>query len=209
VNERTRIRIGRGLLGLGMLLAGVWAAVTIDAGAFQARLASRLAALAPSERPRAGIAVARATRREAVTTGLIGRIEAPRLGLSAMVVEGVGGRALRHGVGHVPRTAFPGEPGNVALAGHRDTYFRALKDVVVGDRITLRTPDGAFSYRVDSVGVVKPSRADLLDPTASPRLTLVTCYPIHYVGPAPLRLVVVARPEFESAVALAAPAEPR
>ena len=107
-----------------------------------------------------------------------------------MVVEGTTDRALLHGIGHLEHTAFPGEAGNVTLAGHRDTYFRRLKGVTRGDTIRVSTPDGSFAYHVDSVLVVKPDRTDLLDPTPSPVLTLVTCYPFHWIGPAPDRFIV-------------------
>ena len=84
-------------------------------------------------------------------------------------------------------------PGNVALAGHRDSFFRGLERVRKKDVIEVTTPEGAFDYRVESISVVPPSRADLLLPTRSPMLTLVTCYPFAYIGPAPDRYIVRAR----------------
>src|SRR5262249_36173363 len=91
------------------------------------------------------------------------------------------------------RTPYPGEPGNVVLAGHRDTYFRDLKDVVTGDLIRITTPDGDYDYQVDSILVVEPDRGDLLGDTGQPSLTLVTCYPFYWVGPAPQRFIIRAR----------------
>jgi len=82
----------------------------------------------------------------------------------------------------------------VALAAHRDTYFSKLRGVSRGDAIRISTPDGVFGYRVESVLIVDPDRADLLRATRSPRLTLVTCYPFDWIGPAPRRFVVLARP---------------
>ena len=187
--------LGRCLLALGAGLLAFWLWAALDGLAFRAAFGRRLDHLLGHDRPRALIAEARVSRRQAAGSGLIGRIEIPRVGLSELVVEGTGGRSLRHGVGHVPRTAFPGERGNVALAGHRDSYFARLRDVAKGDLIRLETPDGVFAYRVFSIQVVDPSRADLLAQTGSPRLTLVTCYPFHWVGPAPRRYVVVARPD--------------
>ncbi|HET9328757.1 MAG TPA: class D sortase [Candidatus Eisenbacteria bacterium] len=134
-----------------------------------------------------------ATRREASASGLIGRIEIERLGVSVLVVEGTSSKALRRGVGHVEGTAYPGERGNVGLAGHRDSYFRPLRKIVAGDRIGLRTPDGHFVYEVDTTLIVSPKRGDLLRTGDDSRLTLVTCYPFYYIGPAPRRFVVVAR----------------
>jgi sortase A len=124
---------------------------------------------------------------------LIGRIEVPRLALRAVVVEGVEHRTLRRGVGHVPQTAMPGEDGNVALAGHRDTVFRALRQIRRGDVVRIVTPSGLFQYVVESTSVVDPARSDVLDPSGGQRLTLVTCYPFYFVGPAPGRFVVRAR----------------
>jgi len=100
---------------------------------------------------------------------------------------------LRRAVGHLPGTALPGEPGNVVLAGHRDPFFRPLKDVRPGDAVELTTPQGRFEYTVEDTQVVEPGRTDLLDPAGRARLTLVTCYPFYLVGNAPDRFVVRAR----------------
>ena len=113
--------------------------------------------------------------------------------MSALVAEGVDGPTLAVGVGHFPRTAFPGERGNVALAGHRDTVFRRLEDVLRGDVVRLTTPDGVFAYRVEWVEVVDPTRTEVVESVDEPVLTLVTCYPFTFVGRAPLRYVVRAR----------------
>ena len=186
--------IERGLYACGAALLLSWLAWTLDSAVFQDRLARRLDVLWP--RTSAGLLghEADATRAEAGSSGLVGRIEIPRLGLSAMIVEGTTGRALRRGVGHIGPTAFPGEPGNVGLAGHRDTFFRKLRNVAKGDSIRIATPDGVFEYRVESMMVVGSDRSDLLRPTAAPVLTLVTCYPFDWIGPAPKRFVVRARP---------------
>jgi sortase A len=194
MSDRGRRGIGRGLLLVGAGLLGWWLWVTVDGIAFQATVTRRLEALDRPIRSRALVEVASATRREADESGVVGRIEMPRLKLSAPVIDGTSGRALRRGVGHIENTAYPGERGNVGLAGHRDTWFRALKGVERGDVIRLRTPDGSFAYAVESFRIVDPERGDLLSETDQPRLTLVTCYPFHWVGPAPRRFVVFARP---------------
>jgi sortase A len=134
-----------------------------------------------------------ATRREVGATGTVGRIEIARLGLSAPVSEGTSERVLRDAVGHAKRTSFPGEPGNVGLAGHRNTHFRKLRNIGLGDRIRVHTPDGVFEYEVETTLIVKPDRGDLLRPTKKQTLTLVTCYPFDYVGHAPKRFIVRAR----------------
>jgi sortase A len=122
-----------------------------------------------------------------------GKLAIPRLGLSVVVAGGTDKRTLRRAVGHIPGTALPGEAGNVGLAGHRDRYFRPLKDVRRDDEITLTTPEGTFRYRVEWTEVVESSAVHVLDDTAAPALTLVTCYPFYYVGPAPKRFIVRAR----------------
>jgi sortase A len=121
---------------------------------------------------------------------IIGRIEIPRLSVSAIVRGGVDARTLRLAVGHIPGTALPGHAGNVGLAGHRDTFFRALRDIHSGDIIRMVTPTGAFMYRVDRTDVVQPRDVWVLDSTPSPALTLVTCYPFTFIGAAPERFVV-------------------
>lgn len=123
----------------------------------------------------------------------IGKMAIPRLGLSVVVSAGTDKRTLRRAVGHIPGTALPGEAGNMGLAGHRDRYFRPLKDVRRDDEITLTTPEGTFRYRVEWTEVVESSAVHVLDDTAAPALTLVTCYPFYYVGPAPKRFIVRAR----------------
>jgi sortase A len=129
----------------------------------------------------------------AATHGLIGRIEIPRLLLSAIVVEGIDKTALRRAVEHIPGTALPGQPGNVGLAGHRDTFFRPLKDLRIKDEIQFSTLEGNFKYEVESLRVVEPNNVGVLAPSSGNVLTLVTCYPFYYVGPAPKRFVVRAR----------------
>ncbi len=125
--------------------------------------------------------------------GLIGRIEIPRLLLSAVVVEGVDKTAVRRAVGHIPGTALPGQPGNVGLAGHRDTFFRPLKDLRINDEVQVSTPNGSFKYEVESLKVVEPDNVGVLASSGENVLTMVTCYPFYYVGPAPKRFIVRAR----------------
>jgi sortase A len=120
----------------------------------------------------------------------VARLQIPRIQLSAMVVAGDDDRALRVGPGHVVGTAWPGQPGNVAIAGHRDTFFRPLRRIRVGDDIVLVTKRGPFHYRVSSLRIVAPGDVSVLDSTRDPALTLITCYPFSMIGPAPRRFVV-------------------
>lgn len=125
---------------------------------------------------------------------LIGRIKVPRVGVSAIVMEGVGKRTLRRGAGHIPSTALPSaDGGNVGIAAHRDSFFRGLKDIREDDTIELTTLEGTFRYEVEWTKIVKPDDVSVLAPTGDASLTLVTCYPFYYVGSAPKRFIVRAR----------------
>ena len=149
-----------------------------------------LAAAAP---PVNGIASAR-TARTFAPGEVIGRIEIPRLELSAIVLEGVEETSLLGGVGHIPRTGLPGFAGNIGLAAHRDMHFRALRDIVLGDRISITTTDGVFEYQVSGTQIVGPEDAWVLAAPPPVALTLVTCYPFRYIGRAPKRFIVQAVP---------------
>jgi len=122
----------------------------------------------------------------------LAELSIPRLGLSTVVLEGSDEHTLRNGVGHIEYTSFPGESGNVAIAGHRDSFFRPLRNIQVGDDIMLETPGERVHYRVSSFRVVDPSEVSVVHPTPSPTLTLVTCYPFYFVGSAPNRFIVQA-----------------
>jgi sortase A len=178
---------------IAALMLGYCLWASADGWLSQTRLGSRLEALGISGRSFWPAEHAVATRREAGRGGPVGRITIPRIGVSAIVVEGTTTRSLRRGVGHLETSAFPGERGNVDLAGHRDTYFHGLARIAPGDQVFLTTPDGRFEYRVVWARVVSPDRTDLLAPTGSRQLTLVTCYPFNWIGPAPQRFVVRAR----------------
>jgi sortase A len=117
-------------------------------------------------------------------------LEIPRLGLRVAVFDGTDDVRLDRGVGRIPGTARPGEAGNLAIAGHRDGFFRALKDILPGDEVRLTTLAGSEVYSVDRYWIVTPDEVEVLDSTASPSLTLITCYPFYYVGSAPQRFVV-------------------
>lgn len=124
-------------------------------------------------------------------TSLIGKIEIHRLGISAIVREGIDARTLGLAVGHIPSTALPGEMGNIGVAAHRDALFRNLKDVHQNDEITLITLGGTYIYRVVSFRIVNPTDVSVLSSVSDEKiLTLVTCYPFYFVGDAPKRFVV-------------------
>jgi len=120
----------------------------------------------------------------------LGRIEIGAIGLEVMVLEGTGDETLRRGVGHIPGTSLPGQIGNVAIAGHRDTFFRGLRNIQRDDEITLTTLNGTHRYRVESTKIVEPEDIEVLDDSDDAILTLVTCYPFYFVGSAPQRFIV-------------------
>jgi LPXTG-site transpeptidase (sortase) family protein len=124
---------------------------------------------------------------------LLGSVSIPRVGVSSVIIEGAEAQDLALSVGHIPGTAVPGGAGNVALAAHRDTFFRGLEHIRQGDDILLTTPQGTHLYQVDSTRVVMPKDVYVLDDIGRPILTLVTCYPFHFIGDAPQRFIVQAR----------------
>jgi sortase A len=121
-----------------------------------------------------------------------GKISIPRLGLSAIISEGVDDRTLRHAVGHFPESSTPERDGNVALAGHRDTFFRDLAHIRVDDVVTLETLHGKYQYQVMRTEVVSPQHTELVQSSSKADLTLVTCFPFRYIGQAPQRFIVQA-----------------
>ena len=121
---------------------------------------------------------------------LVGRLRIPRLKLTAMVDEGADETVLTRAIGHIPGTGLPGVMGNVALAGHRDTFFRPLRNIHRDDLITLQTAQGSYDYLVKSTQIVDPRDVEVLNASGGQTLTLVTCYPFYYVGSAPKRFIV-------------------
>jgi sortase A len=120
----------------------------------------------------------------------IGTLEITRVGLSGVVVEGDSDAVLDRAIGHLPDTPLPWKAGNSALAAHRDTIFRPLRGVRLGDVLRLRTPHGDFDYRVSETLIVKPDALWVLDPTPVTTLTLISCWPFDYIGHAPERFIV-------------------
>jgi sortase A len=184
--------VDSGLMLLGLVLVGMWLKSYGEAHAFQSQQArafdTAVQEADDSENAGAGVSENRIIS-PAVFSGM-GRIVIPRLGISAMIDQGLDRAVLERAVGHIPSTAEPGQSGNVALAGHRETFFRHLGAVRNNDLIRIETLNGTYSYRVAWNAVVDPRRTDLLAPTDVQSLTLVTCYPFHWAGPAPKRFVV-------------------
>lgn len=139
---------------------------------------------------------------------ILGRVAIARLNLAAVVREGVDAKILGVAVGHVPSTALPGQTGNFAIAAHRDTLFRVLKDIHYGDLVSFESPSGTYTYKVLATKIVRPTDVSVLEPNGgglippaqlisndaqpSKLLTMITCYPFYYVGSAPKRFIVEA-----------------
>jgi sortase A len=182
-----------GVAALGWLVS-VRLAAARDQGNWARELETQLAArqsrLDPANSAATPVGAGTMAMRTRATSGIIGRIEAPRLGISVITREGTDAATLERAVGHIAHTALPGEPGNAAFAGHRDTFFRGLRQVRTGDRIAVTTRSGRHEYVVRDARVVSPDDLSVLDPTPTPTLTLVTCFPFRYIGPAPERFIV-------------------
>lgn len=187
--------IERGLIALGIGLA-VWSGFTVIESRYFRNLpipaVSGGVTVLPGEGPASDAnAVGRSGEARAVEEGAwIARLEGPSVGLSATVLEGTAEPTLRRGAGHIEGTAFPGSPGNVGIAGHRDTTFRPVRHLKLGDPLVLVTADRAFAYRISETLIVDPKDVYVLDPTEHPTLTLVTCYPFTFIGSAPRRYIV-------------------
>jgi sortase A len=140
----------------------------------------------PGEAHRAGRPVSAAPPRGT----WLARLEAKSVGLSATVLEGSDEGTLARAAGHIEGTAIPGELGNVAIAGHRETAFRPLRRLQVGDYVTLTTAGRLLRYRVSETKIVRPEEVSVLDPVDRPVMTLVTCHPFEFIGRAPHRFIV-------------------
>ena len=176
----------RALFAGAIVMLGYCGFVLVDTWIFQARESVALEQFVPTNNTSTPL-----TRKNVIREdGLIGRIEVSRLGVSVVVMKGTTDKTLRHAVGHIDGTALPGEPGNVGIAGHRDTFFRPLRNIHRDDLITLTTSRGEYRYRVLSTKVVSPDSVDVLNSDGNEILTLVTCYPFYFVGSAPSRFIV-------------------
>jgi sortase A len=199
-------------VGAGLVLLGIWTAAwlhrtTMSRASLRAFDRAQAAAAAPAagagEQPavpapeQVDFSLWSEKRVEAYRESLTARFDAPlavleipKFRLVVPVLEGTDELALNRGVGHIAGTARPGSPGNVGIAGHRDGFFRVLKDIAVGDRLVIRTVDATEAFQVESITVVTPEEVSVLAPTAFPTVTLVTCFPFYYVGSAPQRCIV-------------------
>jgi sortase A len=167
------------LLGVGLGCLGTYGYATLEARLIQRDQVARFERAAAVRQPYVP-----------ATGSLVGMLDVPRLRMSAPVIQGDDDEALKASAGHLPDTPLPWQPGNSAIAGHRDGLFRPLKGVKVGDEITFRTTGDALHYRVTATAIVQPDDLSVLEPRARDALTLITCYPFSFVGAAPQRFVV-------------------
>jgi sortase A len=183
-----RLRCERGLLATGVVLLGFWGITVLSTWAYQQR---NLPALAGGmEAGRVGSTVVPPI----VEPGeVVGQLTLSRLHLRSVIREGVDPVSLMLAVGHLPGTALPGGRGNAVFAGHRDTFFSPLRHACEDDTIRIVTLYGQFAYEIVSEEVVDPGRTDLLDSDRLQGVTLVTCFPFRYIGPAPRRFVITAK----------------
>jgi sortase A len=185
-----------GLFACAVLMLGYCTLVLVDTRVFQERESRALQHLLEdqhakgSDSPHAKLLSPPEIPPASAISGLIGRLEIARLGLSVIIIEGDDGKTLRRAAGHVRGTALPGQRGNVGITGHRDTFFRPLRNIQLDDVITLTTFQGEFRYRVVTTKVVSPRDVAALDSTGGEILTLVTCHPFYFVGAAPNRFIV-------------------
>jgi sortase A len=181
----------RGLLATGATLA-VWCAVVlVEARYTQSLPIPKLVVtqtVLPGEANNPGVPALPAP----APGTWVARLEVPSVTLSTTVLEGTDEGTLRRGSGHIEDTPFPGQSGNIGIAGHRDTVFRPLRNIHSGDALNLTTADRVYHYKISKTLIVGPDDVYVLDPTAHPTLTLVTCYPFEFVGHAPRRFIVQA-----------------
>jgi sortase A len=175
--------ISKILLLIGIICLGLYGFFTVQAHFRQKALKEEL--YQPVKPKVVTTAPARPRARDLKEGDLFGRLEIPRLNMSVMVMEGDEDEILRLGAGHVPGTPL-------AIAGHRDTFFRPLKDIKLYDTIRFTNEDGSTEYRVISTKIVGPKDTSAVDITSGDKLTLITCYPFYYIGPAPKRFIVEA-----------------
>jgi sortase A len=196
--------VQRLLMIAGAAMLG-WCALVVGDGIVSQRLARRSIAIASHSDTSVSRAEERSNIRPArmlVRGSALAELSIPRVRLSAVVLHGSDPQTLRRGPGHLENTALPGELGNVVILGHRDSFFRPLRNIQHGDDIFLDTSEGRHHYRVVSLRVVGSRDLSVLEPTDEASLTLITCYPFWVLGAAPDRFIV-------RAVGLVNPSGPR
>jgi sortase A len=190
---RVRTWINRVLTALGLACLVFYSAVTVHTWRYQRAAKSHVERMISVERTEAATELVSSVVKPLTRGEIIGRVDIPRLKLSAAVAEGDDDKTLGKAVGHLPDTPLPWHRrGNVALAAHRDGLFRRLEKIRVDDDVRIVTPRGEYQYRVKRTRIVDPDDVWVIAPTEMPTITLITCYPFSFVGNAPQRFVVQA-----------------
>jgi len=184
-------RLDRALWIVGVVCLGTFILFTLQRRFYQEELNDTFDQMVEAPAP-APTSAPEAPARRMREGDLVGRLEIPRLSVSVMVLEGIASRTLRLGAGHIPGTPLPGAIGNSGIAAHRDTFFRPLSRIETNDEIVFHTPSKKSTYRVVSTKIVMPNDVEVLKPNGKDTITLVTCYPFYYIGPAPKRFIVTA-----------------
>ncbi|HEX3986928.1 MAG TPA: class D sortase [Acidobacteriaceae bacterium] len=190
------------LLATGVILLAIFAAAQVERYLISHTLlkdfpASGLTAPAPAENPSLEPKTASDESRAAAVAEIVpgsplAVLRIPSIRLDVPVLEGTDALTLNHAAGRIAGTALPGQAGNIGIAAHRDGFFRNLGKLRIGDPVELQTPSGVETYVVEQTQIVMPDNVSVLDPRPVPSLTLVTCYPFHYLGRAPQRYIVTA-----------------
>ena len=194
MRKKVLLIVERGLLAIGVAL-GAWSlAQIVEAQRVQQMPVPPPSTIRPSgENPARGV-VSKSGKPDArpkVKTGAwVAKLEAPSVKMTATVLEGSDDRTLARGAGHIEDTAFPGEKGNIGVAGHRDTIFRPVRHLRLGDPLVVTTADSVYRYKITRMAIVEPKDVFVLDPINKPSLTLVTCFPFDFIGHAPKRYIV-------------------
>ena len=183
----------RALFALALICLVYYSVVIVHTWRYQRAAKSQVEQMASIERPPAARTVVPDAAKPLKSGELIGRVDIPRLKLSAAVAEGDDDKTLGKAVGHLPDTPLPWQRrGNVALAAHRDGLFRKLENIRIGDDVRILTERGDYHYQVKKTHIVEPDDVWVIAPTETPTITLITCYPFSFVGNAPHRFIVQA-----------------
>jgi sortase A len=185
--------LDRAFIAFGIACLIFYSAVTVDTWRYQRTAKAHVEEMISVERSRETPAPLPDVSKPLRIGEIIGKVDIPRLKLSAAVAEGDDEKTLRTAVGHLPDTPLPWHRrGNVAIAAHRDGLFRRLENIRLDDDVRVVTSRGEYHYRVTKTRIVNPDDVWVIAPTQVPTITLITCYPFSFVGNAPRRFIVQA-----------------
>jgi sortase A len=176
-----------------LMLAGIGLLTYVGSQYWSMHQAQQQLAAQWDRQQRGTILTTTASQPQPAIDPLLTRMQIPKINFEAMVVEGDSQKQLLLGPGHIARTPLPGEAGNSVITGHRDTFFRHIFELSKGDEIVVQRNGQTYRYSVTGKKIVKPEDVSVLAPTSEAELTLITCYPTYYIGPAPERLVVFSK----------------